>query len=427
MWSLLLIFFWGWRVGAEPARGQYALLIGITGYPKYSSEERLNFADDDAQAFSEFLTSPEGGGFARENMQLLLNEDATRDNIYGERGLQWLSQRSSGSDTVYVYFAGHSTVDDSTGEVFLMPFNAAPRSPLAQGIRARDFFQDFDTRVQARNLVFFIDACHSGASLNGGMVRGPVDAAASIRKIWNEVFSERKEGRMAFVSATSGQKSYEDAKLKHGLFTWYLLKGLKGDAVRKGGRITMGGVVQYVVQKVEEHSQREFRSRQTPFPSPNYDPDFVLAVFGKTPAPAGEAVRPEASSSEAAAKEGPKSYEGACELFSTKSVDSPRQLLVTRRRYEDARIQWRAIVVGTRVITSSVFANIEVRACPKGLIDKKCPVKEYDITFEPEYEDRLLELEPGEVIDFRGNLRMLAFVWDGLGCYAFYVSSAELL
>ena len=54
------------------AQGEkYALVIGITGYPRFPASRQLRFADQDAQLFYDFITTPEGGSFPAGNIRLL--------------------------------------------------------------------------------------------------------------------------------------------------------------------------------------------------------------------------------------------------------------------------------------------------------------------------------------------------------------------
>ena len=51
-------------------------------------------------------------------------------------------------------------------------------------------------------------------------------------------------------SAKSGQRSYESAQLQQGIFTHYLLEGLRGEAADKRGQITSLGLITYVTTEV---------------------------------------------------------------------------------------------------------------------------------------------------------------------------------
>jgi hypothetical protein len=276
----LLVLVWSSLVLPAYA-DKYALVIGISGYPNYAPERRLDFTDDDARSFAEFLTSPEGGAFPGTNVVSLLNSEATRSAIF--RQLSAVAQRARADDTVYVFFAGHGQ-EDVNGRVYLMPFEADPSQPDALGWRADHFLQDIRERFTARHIVVFLDACYAGAAVApGGAARGDVNISAAIAQQWRQAFQGvAADGmNMVFLSAGSNQRSWEDRDLKHGVFTHYLLEGLHGAADRdRDGVVTVAELRDYVTTAVEQHTARRSFGRQSPSIVGAVLPDFPLAVVG---------------------------------------------------------------------------------------------------------------------------------------------------
>ena len=197
------------------------------------------------------------------------------------RELDWLSIRVGSQDTVYIFFAGHGQ-PDRTDRVYLMPYDADPAAPNVLGIRSDTFLEDVAARISPSNLLMFIDACHSASIYSpGGTVRADDEnVVRDVRSKWTEVFGKQKGARLAFLSAASRQKSWEDRKLRHGLFTWYLVEGMRGraDTSPANGLVTAGEVRRYVVDMVEARSTLQFEQPQTPTVSPDFDPGFVMAV-----------------------------------------------------------------------------------------------------------------------------------------------------
>jgi hypothetical protein len=56
----------------------YAMVAGISNYPFVKP---LNFAEEDALLFLEFLKSDAGGNVPENHIKLLLNEQATHANV----------------------------------------------------------------------------------------------------------------------------------------------------------------------------------------------------------------------------------------------------------------------------------------------------------------------------------------------------------
>ncbi len=263
----------------------YALVIGITGYPKFREADRLRFADADARSFAQFLQSPAAGEFPEEHIRLLLNQSATRAGIYEE--ISWISRRASSDDVVYIFFAGHGVLDDSQ-QAYFMPYDGDPSDPYALGIRADSFLQELRHRITAKQVVFFIDACHAAAvySPDGLATRGGGNIVPALRAAWQEELAHLQELNMGFLATASNQLSLEDADLHHGVFTWFLINGLQGAAdTNHDNRITAGELRDYLVDKVEAYS-RSHAALQTPTTSPAFDADRVLAIV---PAPAPQA------------------------------------------------------------------------------------------------------------------------------------------
>jgi hypothetical protein len=265
---------------------KYALVIGITGYPHFPQSERLKFADNDAKLFYDFIMTKEGGNFPPVNIRCLYNHNATRENIIKE--IRWLRQRVEFEDLVYVFFAGHGCVDDNTGLAYFMPYDANPNYPDDKGFRTDRFVEKLRVQVNSKYLIFFSDACHSGSVYGGGIARegGISNIIRALKEAWKKAFKGQNAICMAFLSASSNQRSYEDPNLGggHGLFSWYLVEGMRGVADRasignKDGVITAGELYRYVLEKVEYHAKYKLNGKyQSPAKSPEFTPSFPFVI-----------------------------------------------------------------------------------------------------------------------------------------------------
>lgn len=255
---------------------KYALVIGIKGYPHFEESKRLKFADNDAIQFADFIKTPEGGSFPVENIQLLTNEGADRTRI--NRAINWLASRTTNRDLVYVFFAGHGVLD-SVGKAYLMPYDGDPTEPENLGFVAGEFLARFRDRINAKHMIFFIDACHAGSGINtDSSARDSGDnITGAFKNLWAQAFQGRESAMIGFFSATSNQKSWEDPTLQQGLFSYYLIEGLKGAADRnRDGKVLAAEAYRYLLDNVEERSHKQF-ALQTPIISPSFEPDFPLA------------------------------------------------------------------------------------------------------------------------------------------------------
>ena len=104
----------------------------------------------------------------------------------------------------------------------------------------------------AGNVIFIIDCCHSGAFL-----LNPYKSKEDIyqRPLVDER-NYRAEGRIAFVSSPRGVLSRESSDHQNGIFTYYLLEGLKGKAIEFfSGEVTMESLIAYVEAKAPPNQQ----------------------------------------------------------------------------------------------------------------------------------------------------------------------------
>ncbi len=257
--------------------GRYALIIGIKGYPRFEKDNKLVYADEDATEFRDFIQSAQGGKFPPGNVHLLTNDRANRDNIFRE--IDWFSKRVTSNDLMYVFFSGHGVLD-KRDRAYLMPYEGEPEIPESNGVRVDLFLQELQSQLNPAYMIFFIDACHAGAAYTpGAAARGPEDnIVRDFKAAWNGVYPSEHGIRMGFLAAASNQKSNEVEALRHGLFTHFLLEGLKGAAPPDvDGVIKAGALLRYVSDQVDDYARKHGLPPQTPIASPTFDPGFPLS------------------------------------------------------------------------------------------------------------------------------------------------------
>jgi TPR repeat protein len=255
---------------------KFALVIGVAGYPSFPNGEQVRYAGRDAESFAAFIETPQGGSFPKSNVHLLTNSNASRADLYRE--FDWLFNIAGPNDLVYVFFAGHGMEYRSRG--YFLPYDASKERPDDRGIPMGDFLQKTTRDLLAKQVVVFIDACHSAAATEGA--RAPL--SVDVEREWRALNQKQGQFSMALFSSSASQKSWEDPDLGggHGLFTWYLLEGLQGGAAQTSrGLITANNLWNYVREKVEERSRNRFHEVQTPLASADFKTDFVLGCHGR--------------------------------------------------------------------------------------------------------------------------------------------------
>ena len=226
----------------------WAAVIGISQYKTVSS---LQFADQDALAFYDYLLNQIG--VPKDNVFLLTNQQATLVNVRRTLGTE-LKRKAGPRDTVLIYFAGHgapetdATSPDNDGlEKYLIVYDADPDDLYTTGLPMREVEIIFE-RLAAERVVFIADTCFSGATT------GRTFSTGKRRAVVSEAFLTRlshAKGRVVLAASRSNEVSEERPDMRHGVFTYYLLEGLRGKADLDGDNmITIDELYNYVSQKV---------------------------------------------------------------------------------------------------------------------------------------------------------------------------------
>ncbi|MCU0387514.1 MAG: caspase family protein [Chitinophagaceae bacterium] len=229
------------NVFAQTAPAIHALVIGISKYQD-NGIRSLQFAADDAVKFVEFLKSPAGGNVPSENIKLLLNERATTAEI--DLALDQLFSRVQKNDRVYFYFAGHGDMETKTfaNLGFLLAYNTPRFNYTRNAIRIEDinlFVTTLSTKKDAEVIVI-TDACHSG-KLAGDRFNGRRVVGEALRRV------EQNEVRLASCEPDQLSNESESWGGGRGVFSYYLIKGLEGEASRDSSKeVTVGEIKDYL-------------------------------------------------------------------------------------------------------------------------------------------------------------------------------------
>ncbi len=279
MWRAL-VFILIVSLPASATVRRHAIVIGL-------HYDDLVYGDRDASSFRDFLY--QSLGFENNDIEFLINKEATRDGILtaiANVGRYVRNDANNGDQSlVYIYYSGHSVTDDA-GQAYFLTYNSNPAIPNT-GLGPAEFLREIKTRIQATQIVYFFDTCYAAAAENGGRSKSiPTNAYSAIDAIWAQYFPKSQGLRMGFLSSAANQKSYESKALQHGIFTYYLLEGLKGKADEPpngngDGRITAGELMAYLSHNVGVKAKAEGHS-QDPIPTPVFDPEFPLAYTGVT-------------------------------------------------------------------------------------------------------------------------------------------------
>lgn len=262
------------------ANNFYGVFIGINEYLDGRNLRSLKFAEKDAQDICKTLTDP-NIGFANHsgNVEVLLGQDATKHNIEGMLHTVLVKKAKQG-DTVVVYYSGHGFLAGEEKTAYLGAFDTKISdiafNPNA-GLRMSYVYQDIFQKSPARNILFILDCCNSGAFIPPTEIKSLLNADANIEQTTSTrqlidgrllAFPDNEGYTMAravMFSSPAGVESRENEQYQNGVFTYYLLRGLKGEdelAIEAETReVTIDSLNSYIKRKVPEKQPSGFAGK----------------------------------------------------------------------------------------------------------------------------------------------------------------------
>ena len=253
---------------------QWAVVIGISEYSN-PLIKNLSYADRDARDFAEFLKTPAGGGFEPEHMKILLNKDATLQNV--KQALYNFLRQTIDKDLVIIYFAGHGAPEPTNpSNNYLLTYDSDPNSLETSAFPMWDVNTALTRYIPSKRVIVFSDACHSGGITSDLATRGVSLTETNLINQYLTDLSKSKEGTIVFTASQAGEVSQELDKFGHGVFTYFLLKGMKGEAdINNDYTVTIGELMDYV----EDNVKRQTKGNQHPTRNQgSYDKDLTISL-----------------------------------------------------------------------------------------------------------------------------------------------------
>ena len=246
--AFLAASLWSTEVAQAAARNPngVAVIVGNKDY-RHRDIPAVSFAHRDADAFRRYVVDVLG--FDPKNIIDL--RDATRAKLLRTFGREqkkasdlWAKLLPDQKWDVVVFYSGHGVPGLTDGKGYLLPVDVTPRAAQEEGYPLDLLYEKLGSLANARSVQVYLDACFSGASDGGPLVRGasPVVVRPALPK--------GLAGKVTAVSASGAdQIASWDVKARHGLFTHHLLDALYGKGDEKGdrdGKVTAREVKTYL-------------------------------------------------------------------------------------------------------------------------------------------------------------------------------------
>jgi uncharacterized caspase-like protein len=242
-----------------PARNQWAVVIGVGRYESVGIP-RLRYTVADAEAIYETLVG--AAGFRKDNVLLLTDRSERKPTL---RNIKWalgtfLGRSAQKDDTVLIFFAGHGAPEVDTRGLerdglakYLIPSDADPDDLFSTALPMDDL-QTIFGRIEAERVVAFLDACYSGAA-GGRTFASKKTRAGAVDDLFLERLT-RSKGRAIITASRPAEVSIELPELGHGIFSYYLVGGLKGAAdLNRDGIVSLQELYEYLEQQVTAKSR----------------------------------------------------------------------------------------------------------------------------------------------------------------------------
>lgn len=233
----------------------YSVIVGVATYNHMSS---LRYTDDDAYHLYAFLKSPEGGAIPDENISLLIDDAATKKNIAREIGNTF--SKADDNDVIILYMSGHGLDGNFVPTDFDGRDNLLSYDDILKMVESSD----------AKHRIYITDACHSGS-----MYASKTPYQMELQDFYNK-FSQTKGGTAVITSSKSDEVSLEYSGMRHGVFSHYLIEGLKGNANKNGDNIiNVQELFDFIYTNVRHHTN----NTQTPSIFGDYDENMPVSMI----------------------------------------------------------------------------------------------------------------------------------------------------
>lgn len=233
----------------------WAVVVGVS---RYINMPTLKYSDDDAFRLMALMQSPVGGAIPDEQIRVLVDEDATKSNIISS--MEELFGKADEDDLVLLYFSGHGLKGS------FLPIDYDGYNNQLNHDEIQEVFEESNAKYK----LCVADACHSGSY--DFTSKGNIEDLVSD---YYEGLSNSKGGTALILSSKSEETSLESLNIRQGVFSYFLLRGMKGKADKNtNGIVTLGELFDYVADEVKSYTL----SRQSPVLRGDYDENMPISV-----------------------------------------------------------------------------------------------------------------------------------------------------
>ena len=249
----------------------WALAVGVSNY-EMPNIMTLKYPHSDAFRMYAFWKSPEGGSLDDKHSQVLVNDQATKQGIIDS--MRQMFMQAGENDLVTFFYSGHGLKG-----AFL------PTDYDGSNIRLfHSEVNDVMATCPAKYKLVIADACNSGSYLASKSVNNDVfrNSQQDVQDAFFRELNRASPGTAFILSSQADEESLEVSTLHQSIFSYFVLRGMKGEANTNGDEVvTVQELFDYVYLKVTAYALK-LGKVQTPVLKGNYDPNMPVAMVRKS-------------------------------------------------------------------------------------------------------------------------------------------------
>ena len=256
------------KVSVATNKNKVALIFGIE---KYNQTPAASYANKDAQYFYEYAKKV--FGIPEQNIELLIDEKANLIESLG-RVNKWLPAKIKKNKTdLIIFFAGHGLASPDGKDLYLLSQDSDPDMLSRTALSRSELFEAI-LKYDPKSVTMFFDTCFSGISRDEKTL---LASARPVRVVADETEESLPKNFTIFSASQLDQISSGIKDAQHGIFSYFLMKGLEGNAdLNKDNKITNGELLSYMDDKISVQASSLGREQN---PSLTGDPNRVLVSF----------------------------------------------------------------------------------------------------------------------------------------------------
>jgi len=250
------------KVPSAQIENKYGVAV-IIGNQNYNSEDvpNVDYAVSDARIVKNYVQK--ALGYRPGNIIYLENatqaQFRTWFGIESDYKAKLYSYLKPDKSDVFVYYSGHGAPDVNTKTGYFVPVDCDPSTVRFNGYSLKLFYDNL-AKLPARSITVVLDTCFSGGSEKGMLLK---NASPVFIDVKNPLLTMKNA--CVLTSSTGDQISSWYPAKKHGLYTYYFLKGLQGEAdADKDGIVSGGELHNYLCEEVSYMARRLYMREQHP-------------------------------------------------------------------------------------------------------------------------------------------------------------------